>query len=97
MQDELWYLFCRHRLIVLNFCTSPDDALYLYQVSGKYLEGFQRYWEDAICILKFSKGDNSVNSVGGFMVLICSTLSDSVLFSVPRFVKVSHRISELRT
>ena len=33
-----------------------------------------------VCILKFSKGHNSVNSVGGFMVLILSSLPDSVLY-----------------
>ena len=33
-----------------------------------------------VCILKFSKGHNSVNNVGGAMVLVLSTLSDSVLF-----------------
>ena len=67
-------------VMVLNLCTSSDDALYLYQFSRKYLKGFQSYWEDAACILKFSKGHNSVNSVGGVMVLILSTLSDGVLY-----------------
>ena len=33
-----------------------------------------------VCILKFSKGHNSVKSVGGAMVLVLSTLSDSVLY-----------------
>ena len=33
-----------------------------------------------VCILKFSKGHNSVNSVGGVMVLVLATLSDSVLY-----------------
>ena len=33
-----------------------------------------------VCILKFSKGHNSVNSVGGVMVLVLSTSSDSVLY-----------------
>ena len=66
--------------MVLNPCTSSDNALYLYQVSGKYLKGFQSYLEDAVCILKFSKGHNSINCVGGVMVLVLSTLSDSVLF-----------------
>ena len=33
-----------------------------------------------ICILKFSKGHNSVNSVGGVMVLVLSTLSDNVSY-----------------
>ena len=35
---------------------------------------------DAVCILKFSKGHNSVNCVGGVMVLNLSTLSDSILY-----------------
>ena len=30
-------------VMVLNFCTPSDDALYLYQVSRKYLKGFQIY------------------------------------------------------
>ena len=66
--------------MVLNICISPDDALYLYQVSRKYLKGFLSYQEDAACILKFSKGHNSVNNVGGVMALVMSTLSDSVLY-----------------
>ena len=33
-----------------------------------------------VCILKFSKGHNSVNSVGGVMVLVLSTSPDSVLY-----------------
>ena len=28
-------------VMVLNLCTSSDDALYLYNVSRKYLKGFQ--------------------------------------------------------
>ena len=33
-----------------------------------------------VCILKFSKGHNSVNSVGGIMVLVLSTSSDGVSY-----------------
>ena len=66
--------------MVLNPCTSPDDALYLYQVSRKYLHGFQSYREDAICILEFSKGHYSVNNVGGVMALVLFILSDGVLY-----------------
>ena len=33
-----------------------------------------------VCILKFSKGHNSVNNVGGVMVLVLSTSSDGVLY-----------------
>ena len=66
--------------MVLDFWPSPDNALYLYQVSRKYLRGFQSYREDTVCILKFSKGHNSENSVGGVMALVLSTLLDSVLY-----------------
>ena len=66
--------------MVPNLCISPDDALYLYQVSRKYLKGFQSYQEDAVCIPKFSKGRNSVNSVGGVMALVLSTLSNGLLY-----------------
>ena len=30
-------------VMVLSFCTSFGDALYLYQVSRKYLKGFPSY------------------------------------------------------
>ena len=66
--------------MVLNLCILPDDALYLNQVSRKYLKGFQSYQEHAVCILNFSKGHNSLNSVGGVMALVLSTLSDGVLY-----------------
>ena len=58
---------------------------------------FQSYREDTVCILKFSKGHNSVNNVGGVMALVLSTLSDSVLYLFPCFLKVSYRVLELRT
>ena len=66
--------------MVLNLCISSDDVLYLYQVSRKYLKGFQSYREDAVCILKCSKGHNSVNSVGGILILVLSISSGSVLY-----------------
>ena len=66
--------------MVLNLCKLSDDALYLYQVSRKYLTGFQSYREDAVCILKLSKGHNSINMVSGVMALVLSTLPDSVLY-----------------
>ena len=66
--------------MVLNLCLSPDNALYLYHVVRKYLKGFQSYQKDAVCILKFSKGHNFVNSLGGVMALVLSTLSDNVLY-----------------
>ena len=66
--------------MVLNLSISSDDALYLCQVSRKYLKGAQSYQEDAVCILKFSKMHNFLNNVGGVMALVLSTLSDSVLY-----------------
>ena len=30
-------------VMVLNLCTTSENALYLYQVSRKYLKGFQSY------------------------------------------------------
>ena len=30
-------------VVVLNYYTTSDDALYLYQVSRKYLKGFYSY------------------------------------------------------
>ena len=69
-------------VMLLNLCTSSDDVLYLYQVPRKYLKGFQSYREDAVCVLKFFKGHNSVNtcSVSGVVALVQSTLSDGVLY-----------------
>ena len=66
--------------MVLNLCTSSDDALYLYQVSQKYLKGFLSYREDAVFILKISKGHYSVNSLSGVMTLVLSILSDGVSY-----------------
>ena len=66
--------------MILNLCKSPDDAYICTNFQEKYIKGFQSYREDAVCILKFSKGHNSVNSVDGVMALILSTLSDGVLY-----------------
>ena len=33
-----------------------------------------------ICILQFTKGHNSIKSVGGVRVLVLSTLSDNALY-----------------
>ena len=41
---------------------------------------FQSYLVDSICILKFTKGHNSVKSVGGVSVLILCTWSDNALY-----------------
>lgn len=34
--------------MVFNLITLSHNALYLYQVSQKYLKGFQTYWVDTI-------------------------------------------------
>ena len=65
--------------MVLNLCILSDNAFYLYQVSRKYLKGYRSYREDAICILKFSKMHNSLNSIGGVIVLVLFTFSDNAL------------------
>ena len=48
--------------MVLNICTSSDNAKYLYQASRKYHEGLQRYLANAICIPK----NNYNSNVGGY-------------------------------
>ena len=68
---ELWYLISAYHLMMLYSCT---------KFQNKYLKGFQSYQEDAVCILKFSKEHNCVNSVDGVMALVLTILSDSVLY-----------------
>ena len=46
----------------------------------KYLKGYQSYRADAICILKYAKGHNSVKSVGGVLELVQYTMSDNALY-----------------
>ena len=72
---ELWYLISAHHLIMLYICTK-------FQENTCISKGFRATeWMQLVsCILKFSKGHNSVNSVGGVMVLDLSTLSDSILY-----------------
>ena len=60
-----------HHLILLNICTKFQENI---------SKGFQSYWADTICILKFAKEHNSVKIVGGVMVLVLSTLSDNALY-----------------
>ena len=64
-----------------------DHALHLYQVSRKYLKGFQSNCADAIYILKFAKEHNSVKSVDEVMVLVQYTLSDNALYLYQVFLK----------
>ena len=67
---ELWYVISAHHLMMLYICTKYQENI---------SKGF-RVLEGMVCILKFSKEHTSVNSVGGVMVLVLSTSSDSVLY-----------------
>ena len=44
------------------------------------MKGFQRYRADTIYILKFTKGHNSVITVGGVMLIVLCTFSDDALY-----------------
>ena len=65
---------------VLKFYTTSDRALYLYQVSRKYLKRFHRYSADMICILNFKKGHSSVKTVARVKVLHLCTTPDNALY-----------------
>ena len=56
---ELWYLISAHHLMMLYICT-------------KVQENISKGYRVAVCILKYSKGHNSVGSVGGNMELVLS-------------------------
>ena len=66
---------------VLVLCTSSDDGLYLYKVSWKYSQGYERYRADTIFMGKISKRNNSIKNVGGVTVLVLCTSSDGGLYS----------------
>ena len=55
--------------MVLFLCTSADNGLYLYKISGKYSQRYLSYRADMIFIEKISKGHNSVKTVDGVTVL----------------------------
>ena len=57
--------------MVLNLCISPDNALYLYQVSRKYLKRVSELLRGCSLYTKCSKGHNYVNSVVKLWVLFC--------------------------
>ena len=58
-----------NRVIILNLCISPDDALYLYQFQENISKGYRVI--KRLNFVKFAKGHNSIKNVGGVMVL-CS-------------------------
>ena len=65
---------------VVNLCTSSGHALYLCQVSWKYLDRYQSYRADTISIWKITKGNNSAKNVGGVTVLYLCTSSGHALY-----------------
>ena len=62
------------------FCTSSDDALYFFEVSWQYLEGFQVIERTQNYHSLISKGNNSKNVLIRVMVLVICTSSDDALY-----------------
>ena len=51
---------------------------------------FGSYYADTISIVKFAKGNNSVKTVGGVMVLVlCTAFDDALYLYIPSFMKIS--------
>ena len=71
--------------MVLVICTSSDNGLYFYKVSGKYSQRYEIYRADKIFTAKISKRHNSVKNVSGVTVLVLCTSSDCGIY----FYKVS--------
>ena len=77
--------------MVFFLCTSADDGLYLYKISGKYSQRYLSYRADMIFIEKNSKGHNSVKTVDGvtdlsffsarrlMVVYICTKFHENIL------------------
>ena len=51
--------------MILFYCTSSDDGLYLYKISWKYSGRYQSYGAGTIFIVKISMGHNSVPQLKG--------------------------------
>ena len=76
--------------MVLVPCTSTDHALYLNQVLGKYLKGFQSYGVDMISILKITKAHNSIQ-----MKITFQFLFSAHHLIMPSCMKISVLVSNL--
>ena len=64
------------QVLVLNFCTSPDHAFYLYhifKISPRVSEVLSRHE-------KFMKGYNSIENISRVMVLVLYTLSVNISY-----------------
>ena len=51
--------------------------------------------DDAMSKLKFSKGNNSIKNVDGVMVLVLCTKPYGPFIFLPRYMKISQRVSKL--
>ena len=70
----------------------PDNALYLYKVTRRYLKGFRSFSADTISLLIFVKRRNSITNIGGITALVLCTPSDSALNLSFKFQKISQRV-----
>lgn len=50
------YFNTNDKVTVLHLHTLSDYAVYLYQISQKYVKAFCNYWGDTLSLLRFSKG-----------------------------------------
>ena len=66
--------------MVLVLCILFDDALYLYEISWKYLKRFFSYCRNATSTVKFLEEHNSVKNVGGVTAFLLWNLSDDVIY-----------------
>ena len=68
---ELTFVFSAYRPTVIYICTKFHENI---------LDGKKSYRADTVFIGKISKGHNSAKNVGGVMVFILCTSSDSGLY-----------------
>ena len=71
MKVEVWSLLSAYLLIMLCICTKFHENI---------PKGFKVIERTRFPIFKFSKGNNSVNNVGGVMVSVLCTSSDDPLY-----------------
>ena len=79
--------------MVFVLCTSSDHAIYLYQVSQKYLKEFQSYGADMISIPTFTKGHNSVKKLKLWFLIYVYCLG--MLHFCTKFRKSISKVSQL--
>ena len=83
--------------MVLNLCTSSDDCNICTKFQENVSKGFRVIVRaDAICILKFAKGHNSVKKLMELWYLFYPQCL-IMLYICTNFCQESHRVSELWT